>query len=85
MARPLKGPDENTYSGRVAARLKLFRVRSGMDQEKAAKAITKAGWPVSTPTIYRWEQGTSSPDFDALPVIAQAYNCGSVHSLLPKQ
>lgn len=85
MGRRARGPDESTYTGRFAARLKKLRVKAGMDHDQAADAITRAGWAVTTPTIYRWEQGKTFPSYEALPFIAAAYGCPSIHAIVPKQ
>jgi hypothetical protein len=84
MARPTRGPDESTYTGRFAARLKALRVKAGFDHKQAAEAITKAGWPVSVPTIYKWEQGRAFPHYVALPFVAAAYGLESPRAVLPR-
>lgn len=85
MARPIRGPDEATYLGRLAARLKALRLRQGYDHKEAAAAITKAGWPVSVPTIYKWEQGKAFPHYMVLPFVAKAYGVDSPRSILPRE
>ncbi|MCI0537694.1 MAG: helix-turn-helix domain-containing protein [Verrucomicrobiales bacterium] len=84
MARPIRGPDESTYLGRLAARLKALRLKCGYDHKQAAAAITKAGWSVSVPTIYKWEQGRAFPHYIALPYIAKAYGV-EPRAILPKE
>jgi transcriptional regulator with XRE-family HTH domain len=85
MGRRARPPDESTYQGRFAARLKILRVKSGMDHEQAAKAITRLGWPVTKNTIYKWEQGRAYPHYTALPFVAEAYGVDTVRNLLPKE
>jgi hypothetical protein len=60
-------------------------LKCGYDHEQAAAAITKAGWPVSVPTIYKWEQGKAFPHYVALPFVAKAYGVESPRMLLPKE
>ena len=74
--------DDTTFLGRFAARLKSLREFTGMDHEKAAIAITKAGYEVTVSTIYRWEQGRTQPHVDAFPAISTAYSV-SIRSILP--
>lgn len=82
--RPAKEPDAGTYLGRVALRLKKLRTDAKLDHERAAKAITKAGYEVSESTIYRWEQGRTQPHIEALPAVAEAYGV-SARTVLPNE
>lgn len=82
MGRPPKPPESDSYLGRVALRLKTLREAAGMEPEQAAKAITKAGYPVTESTVYRWEQGKTHPHLEALPAIAKAYGM-TARTVLP--
>lgn len=48
--------------------LRAARVNAGLSREKAAYKIG-----VSMSTIKNWENGTSSPTVDKLPLICNAY------------
>lgn len=85
MARPLRAPDDSTYLGRIAVRMKALRIAAGLEHEAAAKAISDAGWPVSVSSIYRWEQGRGVPHYAALPAIAEAYGVDSPRTVLPRE
>jgi DNA-binding XRE family transcriptional regulator len=83
MPRPQNEPDPSTYLGRVAKRLKKLREQVDMDTEKAAEAITRAGYEVSAGTVYRWERGDTQPHVEAIPAIAKAYRLSSSRLVLP--
>lgn len=85
MPRPPQEPDESTYFGRVALRLKHLRKAAKLDHEHAAGAITKAGYGVTASTIYRWEQGRTQPHVEAFPAIAKAYRLKTIRDILPKE
>lgn len=84
MARPASEPDESTWHGRVAVRLRALRLLAKLDVERAAVAITKAGYEIAPPTLYKWEQGRSTPNLDALPAVAKAYGVPA-RSVIPKE
>ena len=85
MARPPKEPDDSTYFGRIALRLKALRIAANFDHDKAADRITKAGYSVAVSTVYRWEQGKTQPHVEALPAIAKAYGVSSLRYVLPAE
>jgi DNA-binding XRE family transcriptional regulator len=85
MPRPGPEPDESTYLGRIAKRLKGLREQAGLDSDDAAAAITRAGYEVSAGTIYRWERGETQPHVAALPAIATAYKLSSSRIVLPNE
>lgn len=84
MPRPPSDPDPDTYLGRVAMRLKKLREAARLEPEKAAERITANGYAVSESTIYRWEQGKTSPHVEALPAIASVYGV-HVRTVLPAE
>jgi transcriptional regulator with XRE-family HTH domain len=51
----------------VAARIKLARTTKGWKQKHLAAEVK-----VEPMTVSRWERGATSPDFDALALIAEA-------------
>lgn len=79
MPRNANDPDEQSYSGRVAARLKELRLSKGKDIDDLAATLG-----VSAKTVYQWESGRSSPQYDKLPAIAAALGC-SIRQLFPAE
>ena len=51
----------------IAARIKAARVEKGWKQKHLAAAVQ-----VEPVTVSRWERGATTPDFDALALIAEA-------------
>lgn len=82
--RPAEQPDQHTWLGRVAQRLKELRIAANLDVEQAAAAISKAGYELSAPTLYKWEQGRTTPHLSAFPAIAKTYRV-SLRSVLPRE
>lgn len=87
-ARLLKGrtvgrrrtePDTSTYSGRIAARLRMLREKAGKTVDEAARAIG-----VPPLKLYRWEAGSVAVDADAFPALAVAYGI-KLRSLFPDE
>lgn len=72
-----KGPDESTYAGRCAARLRMLRERAGLSVEDVASLCD-----VSYAAVYRWERGQSDPPLATLPILATAYGLKSVCRVL---
>jgi transcriptional regulator with XRE-family HTH domain len=84
MPKPRKEPDQSRYSGRLAKRLRTLRDAAGVDIDDLAEKLTKAGYPVSTPTLYAWESGRLQIQLDALPYLAKALKV-KVSDLLPEK
>lgn len=79
-----KKPDESTYSGRVAAKLRAIRERAGLSVDQVVQSIRENGHDVPVSTYYKWESGMSKVHLDMLPAIARALGRNNVHSILPK-
>lgn len=69
--KPRKEPDTKRYAGRVAVRLRELRTLRRLTQEQLAEKLTKSGYPISTPTVYAWENGNLQVQIDALPYVAK--------------
>ncbi len=67
MSPAARTPDETTYAGRFAARLKVLRLKTGFSVEHVASTI---GIPART--YYGWENGTRQPPLDSIPAIAKS-------------
>ncbi len=78
-----KSPDESTYSGRFAARLRMLREKTGMTGQEMGQAIRDAGYKVGQTTYYDWESGRTTPPLDAFPILADTLHLNSVRMLLP--
>lgn len=77
-----KKPDESTYSGRFAARLRKLREKRGLTGQEAAEAVTNAGYAVAQRSYYAWEAAQNEPPLDAFPAIARAFGL-RIRDLLP--
>lgn len=82
--RSEKEPDTTTYSGRVAARIRMLRKRAGMTREQFHAALAKHGLTVALSNVYAWENGNKGVNPDHYPAIAKALGCKSTRSLLPE-
>mgnify|MGYP000020554983 CR=1 FL=1 len=69
---PRKEPDMETYSGRLAARIRKLRESTGRTTTEAAERMTKLGYEVSDTSFRHWENGTRTPKWDAMPFLAKA-------------
>lgn len=78
-----KKPDESTYSGRFAARLRMLREKRGLTAKEAAEAIRSAGYSLSERTYYAWESAANMPPYDALPTLAEVLGASQVGRLFP--
>lgn len=85
MPRPAPEPDTDTYLGRLAAHLIALRKEAGLEADDAVAAITKAGYQITTSSLYRWERGDSQPHAEAYPAIAKAYRLKSTRLILPNE
>ncbi len=52
-----KQPDQTTYSGRYAARLRQLREKAGLTIEEMVEAMASAGYETASRTLYHWEAG----------------------------
>ena len=79
-----KQPDQTTYAGRFAARLRTLREKAGLTVDQLATAVSESGHDVAARSIYNWEQGKSSPPVNAYPPLAIALKLKNVRTLLPE-
>lgn len=77
--------DDSTYAGRLAVRIRSLRKSRGWTVDKLAKLITRAGYKVSTPNLYAWENGRIEPQLNAVPAITKAFRMDSIADLLPPE
>ena len=71
MSPAAKAPDQSTYSGRFAARLRMLREKAGLSVEDVVAAMTQAGYPISVQTFYGWENCRRQANWDAIPALAK--------------
>jgi len=83
--REEKQPDESTYSGRVAARVRYLRVRENLSREQLQAQLKRHGVTVSMPALYAYENGQRSLHPDHFPAFAKALGCKSVRAFLPAE
>lgn len=82
--KPKKEADQSRYSGRLAKRLRTLREAAAISPDDLAAKLTKAGYPVSSPTLYAWERGSIQVQLDALPYLARAFRV-PVAELMPEK
>lgn len=78
MTRLLKEPDNDTYAGRFAARLRELRSKSGLKPSDVAESLG-----IGLTTVYNWETGISAPSVENLQRLAPLYGLDSPRLLLP--
>lgn len=83
MPRESKQPDSRLYSGRLAARIRAIRQANGLSVEDVAERMRRAGYDISAPTLYGWENGNRAAPLDAMPALARALKVDDLHELLP--
>lgn len=81
---PRKEPDKKKYSGRLAARIRALREKADMTIEQLAGDMQRAGYEISAPTLYHWENGQRQPQLDALPYVAKVLRV-ELTELFPKK
>lgn len=79
MPRPRKQLDPNNYAHLFAMRLRELRESAGLTVEEASETT---GVPVST--LYGYENGKMTPQFQALPKIAKGYGLQRIGDLFPE-
>lgn len=86
VGRKRSEPDPETYSGRVALRLRRLREERGWSVKQLAAELAKVGKPVPVSTIYAYESGRNRGGADLpsdlYPAYAAAFGIG-VRTLLP--
>lgn len=80
-----KQPDQSTYSGRFAARLRELREKKKLTIEDVVSTVQKSGYDLTAKTLYNWESGTRQPPVDAYPALANALQLKTVREILPKE
>lgn len=83
MAPAPKPPDESTYSGRFAARLRMLREKRGMTGMQFSEAIRGEGYKLGQRTYFDWETGRTTPPIDVFPILAKLLGLKSPRYLLP--
>lgn len=79
MGRKRKEVDQSTYSGRVAARLRILREKSGKTVPEMAKALG-----IAAPTYYSYENARLELPLNLIPSLCEALGI-SVRQLFPKE
>ncbi len=78
-------PDEASYSGRFAARLRMLREKTGMTGMEFSQAIRDEGYALGQRTYFDWETGRTTPSLDVFPILTQLLKLKSPRSLLPEK
>lgn len=79
MGRKRKELDLERYSHRLADSIRQRRERANLNQEELAESLG-----VSAATVFAWENGRMSPEWDRVPEIAEALGV-KIHTLLPAE
>ena len=79
-ARPQKTVNQDSYEGRVAARLRELRLKAKLTVEQAASEMV-----IAPTAIYGWESGLSRPTIANLPKIAAVYKVKKAKDILPNE
>ncbi|HBE71807.1 MAG TPA: hypothetical protein DDW52_26995 [Planctomycetaceae bacterium] len=85
MSPAAKEPDQSSYSGRFAARLRMLREKTGLTGKEAVAELNRVGYGVKQTTYYNWESGRSEPPLDAYPELAKMLGLSSPRTLLPNE
>lgn len=85
MSPAAKAPDESTYSGRFAARLRMLREKTGMTGMQFSDAIRNEGYKIGQRTYFDWETGRTTPPLEAFPILAKLLGMKSPRTLLPAE
>ncbi len=78
-------PDESSYSGRFAARLKMLRIKAGLSVPEITVAIRESGYELGDRTYYQWESGRSEPPLRAIPHLATVLKLSSPRLVFPQK
>lgn len=88
-ARPKKEPSDDTYSGRVAIRLRALRESRGWSVKQLHEHLKDAGRPVPVSTIYAYELGSAANGvdlpLDLIPIYAEAFGFKTASGVLPTE
>lgn len=84
MSPAAKEPDQSTYSGRFAARLRMLREKAGLSVDQVVAKMEKAGYELNRQTYYSWENGRRQVNWDAVPAIAKSLKIKPAE-LVPKK
>lgn len=75
-----KEPDQSTYAGRFAARLRTLREKAKLSTEQVADSLG-----VAQQTIYKWEAGLREPPLNAYPKLATLFGLKNPQKVLPEK
>jgi transcriptional regulator with XRE-family HTH domain len=82
---PKKPINAKTYLGRFATRLRALREGAGLSVDEVVERLNAAGIEVKARAVYSWEQGQTTPQVPAIPVLAKIYQLESPGELFPKR
>lgn len=85
MSRSQKDPDMDTYSGRVAARIRNLREEAGLTVEEVVTKMEKHGYQTTVQTFYKWENGMRKIHLDAIPAFAKTIKLKNYQEVFPKK
>jgi hypothetical protein len=78
-------PDDDSYAGRFAARIRLLRRKSDLTVPQIVAAMQAEGFKATQTTFYNWESGRSIPPLNAFPILSKVLKVRSPRHLLPPE
>lgn len=84
MSPAARTPDETTYSGRFAARLRMLREKAGLSVDDVVENLRSQGYQLGERSYYNWESGRAIPPMNVFPLLAQTLKQKTPRSLLPQ-
>ncbi len=78
-------PDDSTYAGRFAARLRELRQKSGKSVADVTSELELHGLRVSARALYSWESAEAQPSINAIQALANVYRLKTPRLLLPEK
>lgn len=76
-------PAQSQPGSGFGARLRYYRIESGLSLEDAASQVTAAGWPIDGPALHRLETGAEPPWIAKLGALARAFGCAPLLLITP--
>jgi len=85
--RPQREPDQTTYAGRVAARLRQLREKRGWSIGNVQDLLAERGHVIPSSNLYAYERGKAGGGVDLpvnlYPAIAHLYGFKTANGWLP--
>ena len=77
-------PDQQSYTGRFASRLRELRQKNGLTVPDVVADLQSMGFKATQTSVYNWESGRAVPPLDVFPLLAKALKLRTVRAILPR-